>query len=1088
MVQLNASLSIPNYDVENTGTPGPPGEDGKTTYVHIAYANDPTGSLDFSTTDPAGRAYVGMYTDFEILDSSDPSKYTWQKVEGEKGDKGDTGNQGIPGTPGADGKTPYFHTAYAWSADGTDRFTKIYPGENLLLGTLPNNWPTLEGKRATGAATISLADEKVLVTATGNTPYYSAGVFSAEQVLSDEFIAKIRGKRLVASVDVAFVNQLTVQTNDLDISIYYYREDGRVSKLRSRKTIPSNERIWIDALMPEDVVNVLVAIRGSESFVRGASFEFKNLKLEIVDEVPEITPIYTPSPSEDPINAYPSYTGTYSDYTEADSSNHDDYTWVRFLGDKGDDGLTMNFYQAWANSPDGTIGFSTTQSNNKGYLGTYASTETTQSQVPSRYKWTELVGSLVIDSTNYVLESRFNWRPAVVYQTVSSYTIPLSQIIPAGTKIQASSEYYWLSGNKPTVDGVRILMLATDGNTSAGVETNLTTASDSGKIEMSGTLTQDAGFIRVYNGSAGKGVNNRYQFENIVVNIGDRLCPWQPNVRDKVQLNNLLTNSTWQLGGGNWQYNVNQWQIVEAHADKPTSNIAKGLVNSNIYQQMNGQNPHPVKVSAGQIIVVSFDYRESGTVDTFFAVRNFATADAGTTSADAQEEFMANRSQIERADPNGWSRVTMRFVVTKDGFLDFIPYNSSTQYENAFREIMVTTNGSLQGDYAWYQPDYTSQSLNEATQTIPRVFVQSLSPTNIKDGDQWWKMSNNQVTNFYVWGNGQWNEQTIEQSVLNIQTLNAVNINGSVISGSEFINLYNGESQVARFEGFTQLKNGVITQQHDSYAKPASEGKPELLIAERDLTMSHGQMIATAKGYTPNADATESTLAYQREGIYTDQGVNLTERNASGTPIGTASIDTTNGFGISNQLEGGNASVTPKGISYTPASITVNSGQVPFVVAYGTGDSLQNDPTPIRRISFGGSPSYGWGSDPNNSPIEIVYPTNNYLFRITRKCKLYIQYGLRIQGNGASNGADYVYSGFSWGSSIDATNTDANSHVLMWGADTGDSSLNLQNAATGAGYYAFTAGTYLSVVRSIRSGRTLMNCTGLFIRFEEMYN
>lgn len=846
MVQLNASLSIPNYDVENTGTPGPPGEDGKTTYVHIAYANDPTGSLDFSTTDPTGRAYVGMYTDFEILDSSDPSKYTWQKVEGEKGDQGDQ-------------------------------------------------------------------------------------------------------------------------------------------------------------------------------------------------------------------------------------------------GDKGDDGLTMNFYQAWANSPDGTIGFSTTQSNNKGYLGTYASTETTQSQQPSRYKWTELVGSLVIDSTNYALESRFNWRPVKTFSDMSYFDIPLSQVIPAGTKIQFSSEYYWLSGNKPSIDGIRAVMLQPNGRDGAGVAKELVTAPDSGKFEMNGRLVTDAAFIRLYNGSTGKGVNNRYQFENIVVNIGDRLCPWQPNVRDTIQRNNLLTNSTWQLGGGNWQYNVNEWDILPADVDKPTSNIAQSKVTSSNIKQMY-QNQHPVKVKAGQIIVVSFDYKESAEVSQFFAVRSFVAQDTPNSSANAQESWGAKRSQIERANAQGWSRVTMRFVTTKDGFLDFIPYNNSATATNSFREIMVTTNGSLQGDYAWYQPDYTSQSLNEATQTIPRVFVQSLSPTNVKDGDQWWKMSNNQVTNFYVWGNGQWNEQTIEQSVLNIETLNAVNINGSVISGSEFINLYNGESQVARFEGFTQLKNGVITQQHDSYAKPATEGKPELLIAERDLTMSHGQMIATAKGYTPNGDATESTLAYQREGIYNDQGVNLTERNASGTPIGTASIDTTNGFGISNPLEGGNASVTPKGISYTPAAITVNSGQLPFVVTYGTGQSLANRTDPIARIPFGGNPSYGWGTDPNNSPIEAVYPTNNYVFRITRNCKLYIQYGLRIQGNGASNGADYVYSGFSWGNSIDATNTDANSHVIMWSVDGGDTSFNLQNATSGAGYYVFNAGTYLAVVISIRSGRTLMKCTGQFIRFEEMYN
>ncbi|MDT2703933.1 hypothetical protein [Enterococcus dongliensis] len=214
--------------------------------------------------------------------------------------------------------------AWSWSADGADRFTKVYPNENLLLGTLPNNWPTLEGKRMVGAIA-TLGDEKVLVTASSDTPYYFVGVFNAKQALSDEFIARIKGKRLVASVDVAFVNQLTVPTNDLGISIYYWREgSGSIFSPSSRKTIAGNERIWIDALIPEDAVNVLVAIKGFGSFVSGASFEFENLKLEIVDEVPEITPtIYTPAPSEDPINAYPSYKGI----SIADSDNPADYSW-----------------------------------------------------------------------------------------------------------------------------------------------------------------------------------------------------------------------------------------------------------------------------------------------------------------------------------------------------------------------------------------------------------------------------------------------------------------------------------------------------------------------------------------------------------------------------------------------------------------------------------------------------------------------------------------------------------------------------------------------------------------------------------------
>ncbi|HBH6526892.1 TPA: collagen-like protein, partial [Enterococcus faecium] len=57
---------------------------------------------------------------------------TLTKVKnGGQGPKGDPGGQGIPGTPGENGKTSYIHWAYAWSSDGTDRFTTTYPNENL---------------------------------------------------------------------------------------------------------------------------------------------------------------------------------------------------------------------------------------------------------------------------------------------------------------------------------------------------------------------------------------------------------------------------------------------------------------------------------------------------------------------------------------------------------------------------------------------------------------------------------------------------------------------------------------------------------------------------------------------------------------------------------------------------------------------------------------------------------------------------------------------------------------------------------------------------------------------------------------------
>lgn len=98
------------------GIPGKPGADGRTQYTHIAYANSADGTKDFSVSD-SNREYIGMYVDFELLDSTDPSKYAWSKI------KGADGADGVPGKPGADGRTPYFHVAYSNSADGSKDFS-----------------------------------------------------------------------------------------------------------------------------------------------------------------------------------------------------------------------------------------------------------------------------------------------------------------------------------------------------------------------------------------------------------------------------------------------------------------------------------------------------------------------------------------------------------------------------------------------------------------------------------------------------------------------------------------------------------------------------------------------------------------------------------------------------------------------------------------------------------------------------------------------------------------------------------------------------------------------------------------------------
>lgn len=139
------------------GIPGV-GIDGKTQYTHIAYANSADGKKDFSVSD-GNREYIGMYVDFVEADSTDPTKYTWSLI------KGANGAQGVPGTPGANGKTPYFHIAYANSADGRTGFSvddsvnKLYIGQYTDYtpddSTDPSkySWTKIKGEQGTAGRT-----------------------------------------------------------------------------------------------------------------------------------------------------------------------------------------------------------------------------------------------------------------------------------------------------------------------------------------------------------------------------------------------------------------------------------------------------------------------------------------------------------------------------------------------------------------------------------------------------------------------------------------------------------------------------------------------------------------------------------------------------------------------------------------------------------------------------------------------------------------------------------------------------------------------------------------------------------------------
>ena len=69
------------------GTPGLPGEDGRTPYFHIKYSDNGGMSFTANNGEEPGD-YIGQYTDYVQKDSDNPMDYTWALIKGESGTGG----------------------------------------------------------------------------------------------------------------------------------------------------------------------------------------------------------------------------------------------------------------------------------------------------------------------------------------------------------------------------------------------------------------------------------------------------------------------------------------------------------------------------------------------------------------------------------------------------------------------------------------------------------------------------------------------------------------------------------------------------------------------------------------------------------------------------------------------------------------------------------------------------------------------------------------------------------------------------------------------------------------------------------------
>ncbi|ARU14437.1 antireceptor [Streptococcus phage P8921] len=285
------------------------------------------------------------------------------------------GKQGTPGKPGADGKTPYFHTAWSYSADGKDRFTTVYPNLNLFDGT----------------------SDKPSSSTGSDWNIKEIGVYNTPKV----------GQEYTFSVEVLEAD------HDVWLEVWRYNNVGsgigrRIDRLASIRNVKSGEKVHVTFTWPDPgnsgATQIAVSLVWTEHTYTG-SYSYRNAKLEIGNTP---TP-WMPSASEVTTADYPKYIGHYTDYTQADSPNPQDYTWSLIRGNdgergpqgpkgdqglpgpKGADGKTQYIHIAYADTVSGS-GFSQTDSN-KAYIGIYQDFNAYDSQNPQDYRWSKWKGS-----------------------------------------------------------------------------------------------------------------------------------------------------------------------------------------------------------------------------------------------------------------------------------------------------------------------------------------------------------------------------------------------------------------------------------------------------------------------------------------------------------------------------------------------------------------------------------------------------------------------------------------------------------------------------------------------------------------------
>lgn len=142
------------------GIPGKAGADGRTPYVHFAYADSADGRTGFSLTQDGTKRYLGICTNFDKANSTNPADYSWNDTAGSVSVGGRNLLKGSKGPFKPDKKPTNFDNNVLYKSE-----TSVYLEQNqkyLISAKSDGNFTAFHnGNAESDNVTLWLMDDKI---------------------------------------------------------------------------------------------------------------------------------------------------------------------------------------------------------------------------------------------------------------------------------------------------------------------------------------------------------------------------------------------------------------------------------------------------------------------------------------------------------------------------------------------------------------------------------------------------------------------------------------------------------------------------------------------------------------------------------------------------------------------------------------------------------------------------------------------------------------------------------------------------------------------------------------------------------------